>query len=116
MLSLILTLSLALTAPDPHPELPPLALAQCLPSDGAARAQIDFAARYRASYSAEWQGHWCIDWNLWYWRAVREAHDQDRTARERRTTLASLVDWLGWEAVLCGRIPPAVPLDLIPSR
>jgi hypothetical protein len=101
--------------PPPAPP-PPLGLSRCLPSDAAAAEQLRLAERVQSQYLPGWHGHCLIEWNCWYWRKLRDVHDASRTEKERRESLGELVHWLGWEAVLSGRIPPAVPLELIEIR
>jgi hypothetical protein len=112
-LTLALTLTAALAAHDPCPELPPLAVARCLPTAEHARAAVDFAAKFLEGYSGGPVVS-VVEWNLWYWRTVLDVHNEERSLYSRRHSLGQLVDWLGWEAVLSGRLPPPVPLDLIP--
>lgn len=107
---------LVLLAFGAEPPPPPLEVANLLPTAAAAQKQIDYAEAVRKGYSEGWPGHGIIYWNCWYWHKVLEVHDTSRTVRQRRESIGELVRWLGWEAVLTGRLPPAVPLELIPTR
>jgi hypothetical protein len=112
--TLLLSLALA-ECGDPPP--PPLEVVRGLPSAAAVKEQIESAERFLENYHADWPGRWApggVHWNLWYWRRLETAQDTKLTALERRRAVGELVEWLGWEAVLTGRIPPAVPLHLIP--
>lgn len=111
---LLSLLSLAESGDGHKPPPPPLEVVRLLPSDACAAGQIKLAWKVRSEYLPGWHGHDIISWNVWFWDKVRAAHDRSRTEAERRETLRELVEWLGWEAVLSGRIPPAVPLELIP--
>src|SRR5262245_59247375 len=104
---MLLTLMVAESdAPPP----PPLEVAKCLPTKAAAESQIEFAEKFREGYDPEWHGHGLICWNLWYWKQVIYIHDERNSESQRRHYLRELIYWIGWERVLRGDIPPAVPL------
>lgn len=94
---------------------PPLDVAKGLPSLKEAKAQIEFGESVRDGYTGG-PVYDMVNWNLWFWRQVVLIRDTELDASHRRQHLRELIDWLGWEAVLTGRIPPAVPLELIPIR
>jgi hypothetical protein len=112
----VLTMA-ALLLPDKELEdpLPPLSLAKCLPSEGYARERRAYGNKFAESYKGPWELRCIVHDAAWCWGKVEAAQSPTLGVRARRQALRELVNWLGWEAVLTGRIPPPVPLDWTPE-
>ncbi len=105
--------ALAALAAGEHDPLT-VGVARGLPSRQHALAQLEWAANYEKETGKSIP--FDIDFGVWCWRVVADIQHPDTTPHQKGMLLQELIDWLGWEAVLTARIPPPVPLYMIPER